>query len=327
MDQELLSKDQIEEDNNIDRDLLSTKKVAEKLGVTVTTVYQYVKQRKLKPVYDDWSIDETMLFYPSDVQAIIEKRPSGYTTSQAAKKLGVHQTTIAKQIKEGKIEAHKEKYRGKLTYFIKEETLTQMLQSYGKKIRKKTKFYQPDYKLYLYQSLVNEKTNELARVNSITKDGGSIITDSGEEIALSNINMKGYSPLERFPNKNYLNRAGYVHFRFDEPKSLHSRTYKILEIMYRSLSHKNMNLSVLDGYIEVRVKPVILKGSSDYFSLLEENLISGRITERHNGLLLDSGLESIQLNIPSEKKKLLEAAAKSKGLSLKEYLEDQINNL
>src|SRR5690606_27247431 len=111
-------------------ELLSTKEVAKKLGVTVTTVYNYVKNKKLTPVYDDWTVDETMLFYESDVERLLNQRPIGYTTSQVAKRLGVHQTTISKQIKEGKIPAEKIRYRGRMTYFVQEETLKKLEQKY-----------------------------------------------------------------------------------------------------------------------------------------------------------------------------------------------------
>ncbi|WP_158595152.1 helix-turn-helix domain-containing protein [Oceanobacillus piezotolerans] len=73
------------------QELLSTKEVAERLGLTVTTIYQYVKNKKLVPVYEDWTVDETMLFYESDVEKLENQRPTGYTTSEVAKKLGVHQ--------------------------------------------------------------------------------------------------------------------------------------------------------------------------------------------------------------------------------------------
>lgn len=306
-------------------ELLSTKEVAKKLGVTVTTVYNYVKNKKLTPVYDDWTVDETMLFYESDVERLLNQRPIGYTTSQVAKRLGVHQTTISKQIKEGKIPAEKIRYRGRMTYFVQEETLKKLEQKYLSD-KEKSFFYHPKWGYYLFQSFVNEHTKEKARVIELNKDSGFLITDSGKKVAFEHVKEQGFIPLEYFPEKKFINKPGYVHFRFEIPASLHSSIYEVIELFYRSVGHKNMKVYVSDGFIDIHIKPFLLHKNEEYFVLLEEHLISGSVKQRHNGILLDSGMERITIYPTTAQKKKIKTLADKQNMTLNEFILKIVND-
>ncbi|WP_068672056.1 helix-turn-helix domain-containing protein [Oceanobacillus sp. Castelsardo] len=305
--------------------LLSTKEVAKRLDVTVTTIYQYVKNKKLTPVYEDWSVDETMLFYETDVEKIENERPNGYTTSQVAKILGVHQTTISKQIKEGKIPAEKVRYRGRMTYFVQEDILRELKETYSSHNRY-TDFYHPKWQYYLFQSFLNEQTKEKARIIEFTKEDGILLSDSGEKIDLKNMKQNGFIPLERFQDKKIINKPGYVHFRFEQPSSLHSFIYEVIESFYRSVGHRNMKIHEGDGHIDVYVKPFLLKQNDEHFALIEEHIKSGKITRRHNGILLDSGVERVTIYPTTEQKKKMKGLADKQGISMNELILDILDD-
>lgn len=300
--------------------LLSTKEVAERLDLTVTTIYQYVKRKKLVPVYEDWEVDETMLFYESDVEKIENERPEGYTTSEVAKKLGVHQTTISKRIKEGKIAANKVKYRGRMTYFVQEDTLKQLEQSYSPKLQSESYFYHQKTGYYLYQSFLNEQTKEKGRIVELKKDGGIVLTDNGDRIAIDELNQYRFIPQQRFAIQKIINKPGYVYFRFEQPSSLHSFIYEVIESFYRNVSYKNMRLYQSDGFIDVYVKPFLLKQNGEYFSLLEDHIIKGKVTQRHNGILLDAGIERLTIYPTSEQKKVIKKMAESKNITMSDMV-------
>lgn len=55
-------------EQEVQRKIIKTSEAAEILQVKVSTVHKYVKEGKLKPVYeDDWQIDTTKLFYEDDI--------------------------------------------------------------------------------------------------------------------------------------------------------------------------------------------------------------------------------------------------------------------
>jgi transposase len=305
--------------------LLSTKEVAKRLDVTVTTIYQYVKNKKLIPVYEDWSVDETMLFYESDVEEIENQKPNGYSTTQVAKILGVHQTTISKQIKEGKIHADKVRYRGRMTYFVQEDVLRELEQTYSSH-NKYSVFYHPKWQYYLFQSFLNEQTKEKARIIEFTKESGILLTDSGEKIDLKDMKQNGFIPLERFQDKKMINKPSYVHFRFEQPASLHSFVYEVIESFYRSVGHRNIKMHEGDGVINIYIKPFLLKQNDEYFALLEEHLISGKVTRRHNGILLDSGVERITIYPSTNQKKKMKRLADNKGITMNEFILDILDD-
>lgn len=304
----------------MDKELLSTKEVAEYLGVSVTTIYQYVKNKKIKPVYEDWTIDETMLFYLSDVDELKNERPSGYTTAQVADELGVHQTTIAKQIKDGKIKASKVKYRGRMTYFVSEDVLKELKQSYGNNHWNRDSFYQKSWGYYLFQSFQNDTTKEFARVMSVTKDSGYIVTDNGKQIEFEQLREQGFYPNEEFPIQKRLNKPGYVSFLFEQPSSFHSPIYEVIESFYRTVGYKNMYVYLEKDVIHLHIKPFLWKGKDEYFSLLEDHVIEGSVKKRHNGILLDSGQDRLTIYLPREQKKALQKEARGNKITIDEVI-------
>lgn len=279
-----------------------------------------MKNKKLVPVYEDWQVDETMLFYEEDVEKLIEQRPKGYTTSEVAKILGVHQTTISKQIKEGKIPADMTRYRGRMTYFVQEEALEELERTQYPNHRAKSFFYHPKFEYYLFQSFLNEKTREKARIIELTNEGGTVLTDNGEQFAIDDLTMKGFIPQQRFAVQKTINKPGFVTFRFQQPSSLHSFTYEVIESFYRALSHKNMKIYQSNGYIEVHVKPFLLKQNGEYFSLLENHIVEGEVTKRHNGILLDSLIERLTIYPTSKQKEQIYQLANEKKVAVNDLV-------
>ncbi|WP_158595153.1 hypothetical protein [Oceanobacillus piezotolerans] len=189
-------------------------------------------------------------------------------------------------------------------------------QSYATEHKVKSFFYHPKWKYYHFQSFLNEQTKEKARIVELSKEEGVVLTDSGERIPLSELKQRGFIPLEHFKTQNIINKPGYVQFRFEQPASLHSFIYEVIESFYRSLGHKNMKITEADGYINVYVKPFLIKEKGEYYSLLEEHLVSGEITQRHNGILLDSGIERITIFPSTKQKQKLKSIADNKKLTI-----------
>ncbi|MFD1608483.1 helix-turn-helix domain-containing protein [Oceanobacillus luteolus] len=301
-----------------EENFLSTNEAAKKLNVTVTTIYNYVKKGKLKPVYDDWSIDGMMLFHAEDIEKLRDEPPNGYTTAQAAKILGMHQTTISKQIKEGKIIADRIKYKGRMTYFISENTLNELIALRRKKAFNNLRIFSAKYQLYLYQSLINRQTNELGRVMEITRNGGYFITNGGEKIDLLEMKKHGFSPVERFHAKNPLNRVGYVCFRFTKPTSLHDFMYEVIETFYREAGYKNIQISMTEHHIDVQIKPILIEENMISYEFLKQHIVEGAVVKRHNGIFLDSEQERLTLDVSRKLKGQIKILAKENSKTIEE---------
>jgi len=322
-----------EMDNNSNRSYLTTKEVAEYLDVTKTTIYKYVHTNQLKPVYeDDWKIDETMLFQKDDVLELKkEKVKPGLTTGDVAKELGLHQVTVNNYIKQGKLMAVKQEYNGKMMNFIQNEELERFKNYHAAKDKKDRKtFYSSNLELYLFQTLVNNNTGEKARIMELEGNEGTIQTEKGEVFPLEQMGERGYVKEETFPDVNHITKHGYITFRFIKPSHVASPILDIIESFYRAISHKNIRLYIMEGLIQLEVKPFLfkeLKGeeSRHLINILQDNIIEGKLMVRHNGLLLDSGLEQLTIYLPSEQKKILKEKAKMEGLAINEYVARLVN--
>lgn len=68
------------------KEMVTTKEAATILNVKPSTIHKYVREGKIKPVYEEnWQIDATKLFYLEDVERLKNKnKKPGITTGEAA---------------------------------------------------------------------------------------------------------------------------------------------------------------------------------------------------------------------------------------------------
>ncbi|WP_217585494.1 helix-turn-helix domain-containing protein [Lentibacillus saliphilus] len=308
---------------------LTTKEVAQVLEVAVPTIYKYVRERKLKPVYDDkWQIDETLLFAPEDVERLEEEMVKpGLTTGDVADELGIHPSTVASYIKRGIIKAEKHHYMGRELFFVTREELDTFKQHHNLQQRRNSKsFYSKKTGLYLFQALLHEETNALARIMELNHEDGKIVTENGEMIALSEMDIKGFSPIEHFTDRPYITKKGYVSFKFEKPYHIASPIFNIIEILYKESGYKNIRLQEADGHIYLDIKPMIIQSLTEdkhphEIGLLKRHITEGKISIRHNGVMLDSGLERLTIHLPSKLKEAVVTKAKEQHLSIDDYVE------
>jgi len=289
----------------------------------------------LKPVYeDDWKIDETMLFRKEDVLELERRKEKpGLTTGEVAKELGIHQVTVNNYIKQEKLNAFKQEYNGKMMNFIQKEELERFKNHYAAKDKKDRKaFYSSSLELYLFQTLVNKDTSEKARIMELEGKEGTIQTEKGEIFPLEQMDERGYVKKETFPDVKHITKHGYITFRFSKPSHVSSPILDLMEAFYRAISHKNIRMYIIEGFIQLEVKPFLfkeLKGEENrhLINILQDNIIDGKLMVRHNGLLLDSGLEQLTIYLSNEQKKMLKEKAKNENLTINDYVMRLINRI
>lgn len=304
---------------------LTTKEVAAELNLSIHTIYKYVREGKLTPVYEDsWQIDQTHLFRKEDIENLKEelKKP-GLTTSEVADRLGVHPTTVNSYINQGILKATKHHYRGREIYFINEEDLKQFKIKHHDHMAKKDKsFYSKEKNLYLYQMIINTETNEIGRIMELNEDQGKILLETGETIPINQMLKKGFFPKEQFKEHNHITKPGYAKFKFPKPQHISSPVFNIIELFYRCIGYKNIKLFELDNVIHVEVKPHFIQSENHKyeFELLKEHISKGRVIPRHNGVVIESDIELVTIQLPIELKKQIMEKSKQRGITVSDFI-------
>lgn len=306
---------------------ITTKEVADLLNVSAQTIYRYVKEGKLTPLFDHkWRMTKTKIFSPEDVEQLrISLEKPGLTTTEAAEKLGVQPSTINKYIKENVLKADKKLYRGRSIYFLDEEHFNSFAEHYNRKKSEKSNrdFYSKETGFYLFQSFVTEGSPHKARIMKLDDHnielnieiGGNTTTFSLEESQ-----KEGYKPVEQFQEKPYSTKKGEVVFEFSKPKTINSPIYEVIELLYRQVGWKNIRINENSFMIKVKVKPCTLEASKDYLDLLQTHIIEGEIFESIDGIILDSPVSPVTIFVTKEEKEHIKRKAEEQGLTQEEYV-------
>ncbi|PGT83296.1 helix-turn-helix domain-containing protein [Bacillus sp. AFS040349] len=310
---------------NHQEELISTNEAAKELDVTTHTIYKYIQDGKLEPVYKDkWQIDTTLLFKKEDIDRLakIMKKP-GLTTGDIAKELEIHPTTVASYIAKGLLKATKHPYKGREIYFVTLEDLDEFKQNnILQKKREKKQFYIKDKGYYLFQLLHNATTQEKARIMELQEDGGKVITENGQVYQLEDAETAGFEAIKEIEDKKYITKRGYAKFEFPKPQYINSPVYSVIELLYQHVGPKNLRLVSEVERIVIEVKPVLLNISTEThlteIKLIETSCVDGSVTLRHNGLLIDSDIEPLVLHVPAQLKNEIKKNATKESITLEE---------
>lgn len=311
----------------MEHSLLTTKEVAEHLNLSVQTIYKYIREKRLIPVYEDsWQIDETHLFKKEDVEALKEalKKP-GFTTGEVAKQLQVHPTTVTSYIKRGELIAEKKPYKGRELYFITEEALERFKAKHPlQKKREQKGFYSKKLNLYLYQKVFHQHNREMGRIMKLNGDEGKVWTEQGEIFPLKELDERGFTT-HAYKDRPYITKRGYVTFYFKKPSHIAAPVFNIIELFYDKLSYRNMKLTEKEDFIKLEVKPCLLENVHEAthayeIQLLKDHINNGSIEMRHNGLLIENHLESLTVHLSREKKNKLKLLAQEHHLTLEQFI-------
>jgi DNA-binding transcriptional MerR regulator len=311
---------------SIHNDYLKTNEVANLLGVSISTIYKYVKEKKLTPVYQDkWRIDESLLFRPKEVEKLKDefKKP-GLTTGEVATKLNIHPTTVSSYIAKGILPATKKLYKGRELYFIEQEDLDRFQENQRTNKREKKQFYSKTKGFFLFQVLTNERTNEKARIMEFDGQDGKAITEDGRILSLTQLKEEGFTKKQKLVEKKYITKRGFAVIELPKPNYINSPVFSIIEAFYQHLGPQNIKINSEKEYIYIEVKPIFIEGFTEELyqkeiSIIEKHLKEGKLEVRHNGIIIDSDLEPLTLHIPSALKQSVVQNSKDQGLTIEEY--------
>ncbi|MDP5276152.1 helix-turn-helix domain-containing protein [Chengkuizengella axinellae] len=308
---------------------MTTKEVADYLGLQMQTIHGYVQNKRLIPWnYDTWKIDGTYLFERLEVEKLkTEVQKPGLTTSDVLeflkqKDIFVSEATLNTKIRSNEVPAEMLKFRNRDTYFIKEEDLDSIVEIF-KNHRKRARFFNKKLGYYLFQPIINKATGEVARVIELNDSEGFAITTTEKKIEISDLKIQGFEPQINIKNvKN--NKKGYITFEFPRPRQIQSNIFNVLDILIKESGINNIRLDSTEFEIKIEVKPVQIHLDKslhqEEIELLNSSLIDGVIIDRPNGIVLHSKLTSFLAYGSMQLKEEVKKYAKKENLSLEEFV-------
>ncbi|WP_052947925.1 helix-turn-helix domain-containing protein [Aneurinibacillus tyrosinisolvens] len=313
------------------KEQLNTKEVAQMLGVTEQTIYNYVKSGELKPLNADWAIDGTYYFQTEAVEKLrVHFEKPGLDTKEVADRLGVTINTVAKYIKQGKLKGIKQEYRGKERYFITEEDLSAFMSNHFVQRDTRQVIFMPDTKYHLYQLFIHPETKIVGRLLEIgNRQEGWLVTENGERIAVNRLNEAGFKPMRTIDKVTPSTKKGYAVFQIPKPHHVKSHLYKILDMLFWEAGAQNLKVAEIGDNIKVEVKPILLEKETaaryeEELDLLARYIVAGKVEKRPGGMLINSNVKSIQAYVDEGMKKdLLEIAAKQE-ITLEELVAEML---
>lgn len=254
------------------------------------------------------------------------------TSMEAARRIGRSTTFVHKLVRDGKIAYYEEEYRGKRTYFIKEEDLERYIKENPDAGKVET-IFDKRYGLFLFQPFGKDgslaRIIELKRVNN-RKIEALLKTGDDQLLTYEEAVEQGWVPLLTINERKPINGYGYARFEFPIPKTPDSAIYAIIEELFKQAGPANMKITWGDGRITVEVRKCVLIGvmpatHPDLIDKLKLFLKSGEIITKYDGTLIDTGLYPVTVYLMEAKKQELIRQAEENEMTLQDWLEIRLS--
>jgi len=317
---------------------ISLAQAAQEIGITSTSLYKIVNREdpatRLDPVNRATHRgDGGYRFRLHDVLAFKQSYvKQDLTSTEAARRIGRSATFIHKLIRDGMIAFYEEQYRGKRTYFIREEELERYIRENPDAGKSET-IYDKRSGLFLYQPF--QRDNGIARVMELKRVNNRRIeallkTDDDRLLTYEEAMNEGWQPALTIAERKPINGYGYARLEFPKPQSLDSVIYAIIEELFKHAGPANLKIAGEEGKVIAEVRKCVLYGvmpatHPDLIDKLKLFLKSGELISKYDGTLIDTGLSPVTLFLSEDKKNELTRRAQQRNLSLQEWILEQID--
>ncbi|CAG7651650.1 helix-turn-helix domain-containing protein [Paenibacillus allorhizosphaerae] len=316
---------------------INISEAAKEIGITPTSLYKIVNHenptKRLEPVNRSTHRgDGGYRFRLSDVQAFKTSYvKKDLTSMEAAQRIGRSTTYIHKLIRDGLIEYYEEEYRGKKTYFIKEEDLEHYINENPDAGKVET-IYDKRNGLFLFQPFVKNgslaRIVELKRVNN-RKIDARLKTSDDQLLTYEEALEHGWLPLLTITERKPITGYGYARFEFPTQQAPNSVIYMVIEELFKQAGPANMKITREGRIITVEVRKTVLLGvmpttHPDLIDKLKLFLKSGEIIPKYDGTLIDTGLFPVTIFLSKSQKEALNRKAEEENMSLQEWIEERL---
>lgn len=183
-------------------------------------------------------------------------------------------------------------------------------------------FIDRDHNIAWFQSFQNEDTGEFGRILLNDNNKPILLTNQNRHISYDDIKRLGFRPLYELTDSKYINKKGYALFQFPYEKNLGSPAFKLFDLFYKLAGPKNMKVNVINQKIILEIKPILLPIIEDngLIDTLKSSLQKGDIHIRHNGIYIDSEVETITFSLPAELKQNIKLDAEKQNVTMEEFV-------
>jgi len=318
------------ENVQFEREVLTTNQAVEILGLSKQTIYNYVKNGKLKLVYEDWQIDGTMKFYRDEIDRLqsTAERPIGITVLEAANQLGVSKATIHQYIKSGKLSSEKVMIKGRNTSFIPSNEVEKLQSTFPSNQNRKT-YFSKDLAYCLFGLYIKRDSNEKARIIELNDDGDCVAkTNMGEFLNQMELVERGFYRAYDLKQVKHSTKRGNIIFRFPFPQSINAPIFSVIDTFYQKIGIQNLNLYIEGNTIIAELKPVKLQYEADRleqdFEILQNCLIDGKLSSRPGLIVFSSNQEQLTTFVEDAMKVKIKQIALHHHLGIEEVTEKLI---
>ncbi len=256
------------------------------------------------------------------------------TTTQAAARIGRSKTFLQNLMKNGELQYYEAYFRGKNTFFIKEEDLIKYKQNKPSSVKSNI-IYDKKTGTFLFQPYINKVNGRIARIMEMerispTKITTVFIDEGGKEFSYEEA-MTTWEPLIQLERKEKNSAYGYACFEFPKPTFLDSMIYSIIEQFYQHAGPANIRITKEAATLMVEVKKCVLKSISplthpDFIDKLKLFITSGEIVFEGDDTVINTCYSPITFYLRESQKSLIIQQAAEKGMTIQEWLEDHFNN-
>ncbi|MFC5449067.1 helix-turn-helix domain-containing protein [Paenibacillus aestuarii] len=306
---------------------------AKEIGITPTSLYKIVNHddpaKRLDPVNRTTHRGDGG--YRFELNDILEYKKhyvkKDLTSMEAARRIGRSTTFVHKLIRDGSIKFYEEEYRGKRTYFIKEEDLDRYTEENPDSGKVET-IYDKRTGLFLFQPF--GKDDQLARIIQLKRVNNRKIdarlkTSDDQLLTYEEAASQGWSPLFSITEKKPINGYGYAQFEFPIPKAPDSVIFTVIEELFKQAGPANLKITSEHGKLSVEVRKCVLLGvmpatHPDLIDKLRTFLRSGEIIPKYDGTLIETGLTPITIHITEKKKLEMIRRAEDNNMTLNDWI-------
>lgn len=305
---------------------MNATQLAEFLGVSLQTVYTYIKNGIIVPEnLDSWQIDSQYIISQEEADRVKELlRPDGLTTREVAELVGCEQRHVIDAINEGKLNVKVRDITKRKQYFVQDdEQLEQFKRSFKQEMKKSIKYHDPQKKLYLFQSFFHRADGTMARIMNLEEEKSIAIDQFAKNISLEDLKKK-YEPARKYVHKKPIHKPGYVDFEFILPSHTKALTYDVIEYIIEEIGINNVVINIEEEKIKFSVKPSLLPIGSfiddEVTGHLKRSLVKGSIIERKQDIYLDSDDRRVSGIVSTDVQERIQEMAKSEGISMEEMV-------
>lgn len=306
--------------------------VADILGVSKATVYQFAKQGKIVKIPDPHRLRREVRYLRAEVDALAEERkkfkPSGMKPAELAAKLHIPVSRIYNIIKENNLPVDEYPLGDEMIgYSISDELAERITTEVQRTLPTRatpTEFYNARLDIALYQRFKTPDGQDIRLVRNEHSEWGFYL-QSRAWIPIKEGLSRNYVAAYPIHQKN-ITPQGYADLKLPKDQN---ETFDFLDFLYQSWGVENVRVRELSDYLALSVKsgtrtvttpppPSITNQSIQKF------IVSGTIEWNEYEWNIISGYRRTSIELPEELLNEIQEISKDQGIFISDFIEDAI---